>query len=174
MTDDLIPLYREMAAGGAQFRGLSLLQSTKAIRKVVKEYGVQTVLDFGSGAGDAYRSPHKVHHEWGLKRASVRLYDPAFPEHNEWPPAGKLYDLVICSDVLEHIPEPEVDAFIATLFGYARKVVWASVCCRPARKCFPGTEINLHCTVQPLEWWAEKFAAASKLHDVVGILVDSP
>lgn len=172
--NELVPLYREMAAGGAQFRGLSLLQSTKAIRKVVKEYGVQTVLDFGSGAGDAYRSPHKIHHEWGLRRASVFLHDPSFREHEALPPAGKLFDLVVCSDVLEHIPEAEVDTFINTLFGYARKVVWASVCCRPARKTFPGTETNLHVTVQPLDWWAAKFANASEEHGVAGILVDSP
>jgi hypothetical protein len=59
--------------------------------------------------------------------------------------------------VLEHVPEDEVADFILDLFDHAKKVVWASVCCRPARKCFPNTEINLHVTVKPFEWWQDKF-----------------
>jgi len=155
--NELIPLYRAMAADGSNFRGLSVLQHTKQIGQLVKLHRAKTLLDFGCGAGDAYKSPFRVHREWGLQWFDVQLHDPAFPEHADKP--FGLRDGVLCSDVLEHIPEADVDATIATLFKHAKHFVWASVCCREAKKCFPdGT--NLHVTLQPLSWWSERFTAA--------------
>ncbi len=157
MSENLIPLYREMAAGGASFRGLSLLQHSKQIGDLIREHRARSLLDYGCGAGDAYHSPHKVHREWGLRWFDVKLYDPAFPRLDE-KPHGK-FDGVIASDVLEHVLEAEVEAFIDTLFSHARKFVWASVCCRLAKKSFPGTDMNLHVTVKPITWWRDKFSA---------------
>jgi hypothetical protein len=157
MVSDLIPLYKEMAASGASFRGLSVIQHSKQIGDLVREHRAKNLLDYGAGAGDAYRSPHKIHREWGLRWFNVKLYDPAFPTHDE-KPHGK-FDGVICSDVLEHVPEADVDEFVKALFDHARKFVWASVCTRPAKKSFPGTETNLHVTLQPMVWWRDKFSA---------------
>lgn len=172
--NDLIPFYREMASGGAQFRGLSLLQHKVQIGKLFKRHAVKTVLDFGAGAGDGYRSPNKVHHEWGLRRIDVTLYDPAFKQHDHPPPEGRMFDAVLCSDVLEHVPEEETLAFIENLFKHARKIVWASVCCRPARKSFPdGT--NLHVCIKPWQWWDDTFAEVGRRYpDVIYALVETP
>lgn len=155
--NDLIPLYREMAAGGANFHGLSLLTHKVGIGKLIRTYKVSTVLDWGCGRGDPYRGPHKIWREWGVKWFDVWLYDPSFPTHDKPPPSEKKFDLVICSDVLEHVPEADVDAFVTNLFAHARTVVWASVCCRPAKKTFPTTGENLHVTVKPLQWWIDTF-----------------
>lgn len=172
--NDLIPLYREMAAGGAQFLGLSVLQHKAQIGQLIKRHKVRSVLDFGCGAGNAYGTGNKVHHEWGLKRIDVTLYDPAFPKHDKLPPAGRMFDAVISSDVLEHIEEHEVDVFIDGLFSRARKLVWASVCCRPARKSFPDGR-NLHITLKPWQWWDDLFnEAARRYPNVVYYLVETP
>lgn len=168
---DLIPLYKQMAATGVQFRGLSILQHKDQIRDLVRKHQAKTLLDYGCGAGDAYRSPNKVHREWGLQWFNVTLYDPAFREHDERP-FGK-FGGVLCSDVLEHIREDEVPAFIARLFSHAERFVWASVCCRPAKKTFPDTEINLHVTLQPMDWWREQFARAAT-PGVEWVLVETP
>jgi 2-polyprenyl-3-methyl-5-hydroxy-6-metoxy-1,4-benzoquinol methylase len=152
--DSLAPLYRQMADDGENFHGLSIWQYRREIGELVKKHQAKRLLDFGCGRGDAYRHNYKVHRDWGLKWFDIKLYDPAFEEHCEMP-WGK-YDGVLCSDVLEHIPEEEVDAFIARLFAYARTFVWASVCCRPAKKFFPDSR-NLHVTVQPKAWWEAKF-----------------
>lgn len=157
MSDELIARYRDMAAFGGNFHGLTVLKQADAIGKLLKQHGCTSLLDWGCGRGDAYSSPHKLHHTWGMKRRDVWLYDPAFEKHHVKP--DRTFDAVVCSDVLEHIPESEVDDFIANLFAHAKKMVWASVCCRPARKCFPGTDINLHVTVKPYSWWSDKFAS---------------
>lgn len=146
-----------MADGGLQFHGLSILQHSREIGKLLKQHEVRSVLDYGCGRADAYRTPHLIHKEWGVKRIDVSLYDPAFKEHDQPAVLLRRFDAVLCSDVLEHVPMEDIDEFVRGLFFHAKKVVWASVCCRPARKSFPGTDINLHVTIKPLQWWLDTF-----------------
>jgi hypothetical protein len=169
---NLVPLYRQMAADGASFRGLSILQHRAQIVKIVRSHHARTLLDYGSGAGDAWRQPHRLHRDLGLRWFDVTLYDPAFPEHDE-KPLG-LFDGVLCSDVLEHIPEDDVDRVVTELFAHARKFVWASVCCRPAKKSFPdGT--NMHVTQRPLQWWQDTLEQhRPRDRDVQFYLVETP
>lgn len=154
--NDYLPLYRKMAADGKNFRGLTVLNQLKSIRQLAHAVGAKTMLDYGCGAADAYKSPHKLHHQLGFPRRNVTLYDPSFPRHSA-KPQGK-FDLVVCSDVVEHIPEDQIDEFVKTLYSHAGKALWVSFCSRPAKKCFPGTEINLHCLVRPRQWWEDTFA----------------
>jgi hypothetical protein len=170
--DSLIPAYRKLAeTADGNFQGLSIINHTRSIGTLIRQVNARTLLDFGCGRGDAYRSPHKIHHQWGIPRQFVTLYDPAFYRMDTIPTGS--FDIVVCSDVLEHIPEDEVDEFIARLFSHAKKAVWASVCCRPAKKFFPDTEVNLHVTQKPYDWWREAFDRAAP----VGIrwtLVETP
>jgi hypothetical protein len=165
----LLKQYRKMAAGGEHFRGLSLVQHADAIGELIAKHKARTLLDYGSGAGQAYNKPHRLHLAWGVDIPT--RYDPAFPKFANLP-AGK-FDGVICSDVAEHIPIDEVPVFIARLFGYAERFVWASVCCRLANKTFPdGT--NLHVTVRPMAWWTELFAQESARTGVPFRLSETP
>ena len=173
---DLIQRYQEMAATGLSFRGLSLLTHRETIRALIRKTGSKTLLDWCAGAGDAYRTPNKIHEKWGLKLSDVVRHDPAFPKYARIP-EGR-FDGVICSDVLEHIPGPDVDKTIETLFDYSLKFVFASVCCRPAKKFFPNSGdpgINLHVTIRPFNWWREKFIAIGSSHSgVTWQLIESP
>lgn len=154
MATDLRPLYRQMAEAGGNFQGLSILQHKAEIGVLIQKYKATSLLDFGCGRGDPYFTPYQIHREWGVSRPT--LYDPAFNSHDVPPFKGHYFDGVLCSDVLEHVPEDVVEDFIAELFSYSRQFVWASVCCRLAKKAFPdGT--NLHVTVQPLGWWKRRF-----------------
>jgi hypothetical protein len=151
---DLRPLYRSMAEQGENFHGLSIVQHKDGIKVLIQKHKAFSLLDYGCGRGDAYWIPHTLHRGWGVPRPY--LYDPSFEGHDHPPLPGHQFDGVLCSDVLEHIPEDDVDEFVRTLFGYAKKFVWASVCCRAAKKTFPdGT--NLHVTIKPPIWWAKKF-----------------
>lgn len=151
---DLLPLYRAMAAGGANLLGLSVLNHQDAIGSLIRRTGARTLLDYGSGRGDAYEPPHEIHRAWGVERPF--LYDPAFEQHDLLPPDGITFDGVICSDVLEHVPKNQVEGVINDLFELSSGFVWASVCCRFAKKTFPdGT--NLHVTVESIDWWRRLF-----------------
>jgi hypothetical protein len=163
--------YREMAEGGWQFQGLSILQHADCIGKFIREVGATSMLDWGCGGAAAYDSPHKLWHQWGFERKDVMLYDPSFKKFRALP-AHKA-DIVICSDVLEHIMPGEVNAFIINLFARANKAVWASVCCREAKKTFPNTTINLHVTIKPYEWWQDKFTRLAP-EGIKWNLVESP
>lgn len=162
----LISRYRELVeAGSDNFHGLTIVRHSVEIGNLCAQYAARTAIDIGSGKGDQYEEPHRLREKWCLD--SVRLYDPAFATHDTPPEPGELFDAVLCCDVLEHVPEPEVDAFVAMLFRHAGKFVWASVCCRPAKKFFEdGT--NMHVTVRRFSWWNEKFEAARKQTDMFG------
>lgn len=147
--------YKRLAATGQQFRGLSCLQHAEQIGELIKATGSKTLLDWGCGGGDQYRKPHQLQKRWGVDRP--RLYDPHFPRYSG-KPIGRFHG-VICTDVLEHLRETAVDAFIAGLFNHAERFVFASVCCRPAKKVFSNGE-NMHLTIQPYDWWHAKFEVA--------------
>jgi hypothetical protein len=172
MPKNLIAEYRRIASLGSNFRGLSVLSHWKEIGELVTMFGVRTILDFGSGAGDQYQDPHNVHRRWGLQWHNIRLYDPAFPGINERPKDN--YDMVISSDVLEHIRKADVPEAIDFMFKHSRKIVWASVCCREAKKLFDdGT--NMHVTIEPVTWWREQFEAASERYgDRPFVLEETP
>jgi hypothetical protein len=174
LKDALAPLYRQMATEGKNFGGMSIMQHAKSIRKLVKRTNATTLLDYGSGAGGAYKET-KFCRDIGIPWHQVTLYDPAFAEHSKKPKEGKKFDGVLCSDVLEHIPEDEVQAFIQELFNYAKRFVWASVCCRPAGKTFPNGITNLHVTLKNMDWWHERFREASATNlGAVYHLVETP
>lgn len=159
MSGALIPLYRGMASTKMQFFGLSVLEHADLIGARIGQHGAKTLIDWGCGRGDAYKAPHKIWKRWGLSASDCYLHDPAFPKYATEP--SHVADAVICNDVLEHVPEDEVDEFVGKLFAHAGMFVWASFCNRPAKKVFPGTETNLHCTLHDMAWWTEKFAALS-------------
>lgn len=157
MVDDLIPLYREIAARGVQFRGLSVLQYADEIGHIINDTRALTLLDYGCGAGCAYEEPHNLHLRWGVQKPY--LYDPAFDEHRVLPACT--FDGVLCSDVLEHVHAADAPELIARLFARSRLFVWASVCTRPAKKTFKDGR-NMHVTVRPFAWWQALFQAEAK------------
>lgn len=158
----LMGYYREASATKLQFQGLSVLHHERDIRRLVidacgKDANPRKVrvLDYGSGLGFAW-TKHRLHEKLGFVEPT--LYDPGV-RGLETKPDGT-FTGVICSDVLEHVPEQLVDALLQEVFGYAERFVWLSVCCRKAKKYFPdGT--NLHVTVKPREWWETRVRAAA-------------
>ena len=126
-----------------KWRGTTVRQYIPEINKLRKEYNLQTMLDYGCGKAQ-YHDP-----SWNAVK-----YDPAIPEFSA-KPTGR-FDLVISTDVLEHIPEDSIDDIIADIFNYQDRWVFISVCCREAREILPNG-MNAHATVRPEEWWKDKF-----------------
>src|SRR5690606_14921026 len=109
----------------------------------------KTVFSLGDG-----RKVTGLRDLWKLHK--IRLYDPGYPPHAEYPTG--LFDAVICTDVLEHIPEQDLDWVIGDLFGFAQHIVYAGVAICPAGK-LPPAGSTAHVTLRPADWWREKFQA---------------
>lgn len=106
------------------------------------------LLDYGCGQSRLIDWLAKMNDAKGLR------FDPAIPAYDT-PPSGPV-DAVICTDVLEHIPEENVIEFlgkIRTLTGNA----YFNVSVREAFENLPNGE-NAHCTVKPAKWWGQKIA----------------
>ena len=150
MKQSLVPAYERLHRQ-SKFPGTSIGPYVPQIAELVRESGAQTLLDYGCGAGEQY-TKHRWHKAWGVMPT---LYDPAVPEFSELP--IEQFDGVICTDVLEHVPEPELGDVIGDLVRLSRMWCFVSVCCRLAKwnKRLPGGG-NVHVTVRPQAWWIER------------------
>ncbi len=139
---NLMNQYRILHAEG-EFKGHALQEFIPCIQELIVEWNAQSMLDFGSGKG-------LLHPDWGIP---LRLYDPAVPGI-ETKPTGR-FDLVICTDVLEHIEEPDIPDVLDDIFGYAERGVFLTICLRESVKLLPDGR-NRHVTVKPKDWWLNK------------------
>lgn len=145
------------------FDGRSLEPHIEAVAKMVAQHKVSTLLDFGSGKGKLYSSNeqsddvrHKHLAAW--PGVDITCYDPGY-EPFAAPVEGR-YDAVISTDVVEHIPAPDIPWLLDELFGYAKVCVYVVAACYPAKKVLPdGT--NAHCTLYPPRWWEDQMKAAA-------------
>lgn len=111
---------------------------------IVHDYGTHDVLDYGCGKGTLGQA-------LGFP---IKQYDPAIPEHSVRPiPA----ELVMCTDVLEHIEPEHIDAVLDDIRRCAKRWAFLVVATRPAKKVLPDGR-NAHLLVQPPEWWEAKIA----------------
>lgn len=128
----------------SKWRGTTVRQYIPEINKLRKEYNLVTMLDYGCGKAQFHDS------SWNAVK-----YDPAILEFSTRP-TGR-FDLVISTDVLEHIPEEHIENTIADIFNYSDRWVFVSVCCREAREILPNG-MNAHATVKSESWWKDKFS----------------
>lgn len=153
------------------FTGVSLAPHVDAIAELVREHRTETILDFGSGKGTLYAdapnhapgSRYKSMAAWG--EVVVTCYDPAFQPFSSAPPEDR-YGGVICTDVLEHIPEEDIPWVLDDLFVRAVRFVYAVAACYPAKKHLPDGS-NAHCTLRPPAWWRDQMDLAGRRHTQV-------
>ena len=68
---------------------------------------------------------------------------------------------MLCTDVIEHIDEKDVDWILEEIFSYARKFVLLTIACYKALKTFKDGR-NVHVNIKTPEHWTEKL---KKLHE---------
>ena len=127
-----------------RFRGHSLIEHIPEIDRLREHHQCDSMLDYGCGKA-AYWPTH-----W-----RVTGYDPAY-EPFSTPPHGH-YDMVICIDVMEHIPESATAGTLKEIFDHADKWVFLVICTSISDKKMPDGR-SVHVNVKPESWWNEQLA----------------
>lgn len=122
--------------------GTSSAKWVGEVRGIAQTYAVQTILDYGCGKGL-------------LKQAlgfEIAEYDPAIEGKDKQPQPA---EMVVCTDVLEHI-EPEcLDAVLDDLQRLTKRVAFLTIATRPAKKILADGR-NAHLIQESHKWWLPK------------------
>ncbi len=111
---------------------------------------IKTILDYGCGEG----SLKKWVEDAGITDKEWTQYDPGVAEFSKRP-EGK-FDLVITTDVLEHVEEEHIDAVLDDLNNLTGKYLFNEIACYFARAYFrdgPYKGKDLHISVKAPDLW---------------------
>jgi len=128
------PYYLESVRQGTEFQqnnkswaGYDVVKYQMKIKDLVNRYRATTILDYGCGKGMQYKEPlpYASEDNWQTFNeylgVTVYKYDPCVPEHSTLPPVGTKFDGVICTQVLNNIPDDDMPWVRDLLEGYATK-----------------------------------------------------
>ena len=160
---DLLDSYKKLHKEEGKFRGISLVPLVPTLMNITKENNCKTLLDYGCGKAIPYSK--KECKSIGLKKPvqelcnldSFDLYDPAYPKYNKL--SKKKYDIVVCTDVMEHIAEQDIDYVLKDILSHSKKTVFLNISCQPALKHFKEGKFkgqNVHVSVFNGHWWSNK------------------
>ena len=131
--------------------GNSANRFAKDIGNVLCKFHTMSFLDYGCGKESLLRCitsdfPHIIY------RAEYGAYDPAIPHRSVKP--DKQYDVVVSTDVLEHIEPEYLTGVLEEIRDYAKKGVYLNICMRPSGDILPDGR-NAHLIVQEAPWWKD-------------------
>jgi hypothetical protein len=116
------------------------------IGQLLKKYNNITLLDYGCGKRTLENTLPPI---IGL---TVNNYDPCIDEYSEIP---KPSDLVVCTDVLEHVEHDCLENVLNDLKRVTKKALFLSISTRIANKSYSDGQ-NCHNIVHDYDWWKPK------------------
>lgn len=128
------------------------------VARVINQYGVQELLDYGAGKGRLAQTLMRdrlVDHPMRIQQ-----YDPAMPEIADPPEPSQM---VACLDVLEHIEPELLENVLDDLQRVTRDIGLFTVATTPAIKTLADGR-NAHLIVERADWWLPKIMARFDLH----------
>ena len=146
--DELVEQYQQLHAQSASYGKSSELQCGFVQATLDDLPPVRSILDYGCGKSRLVDWLGKIN---GAK--SYR-YDPAIPKFAELP-VNKV-DLVINTDVLEHVDEIDLNDVLSEIRRLSSNVYF-NIATAPARAVLPNGE-NAHVSVRSAAWWGELLA----------------
>jgi SAM-dependent methyltransferase len=115
----------------------------EAVQDLVAQFEPASILDYGCGEGKLAAA---------LAPLRVTGYDPGMEEYSKLP---KPADLVICTDVLEHVEPEKLNAVLDHLWRLTGTAAYFVISTKLANAVLPDGR-NAHLTVQPADWWSTK------------------
>ena len=106
------------------------------------------LLDYGCGKGNVFKNIQKK-----FPLIDCRGYDPGVPEYAVMPEIPA--ELVICTDVLEHIEPELIDNVLKHIESLTLKTAYLIIDTLPAQKNLPDGR-NAHLIIENQDWWTNK------------------
>ena len=133
--------------------GESLAEYKYDVWTIIKERKVTKILDYGCGKGKfhdlLFNNKNTPGSPMGI---SIAKYDPAYIPYSVKPKGD--FELVLCTDVMEHVQEDKVDEVLKDLFD-SGPYIFLTITCYAATQILLNGK-NAHYTIKPPEWWKEK------------------
>lgn len=159
---DLIDQYKKLHEDPKRFWGASFNRHGDLLRPYIKKYGIESILDFGSGKGDQYKE-QGLHRKYfhGIK---PRLYDPAVEGINKLP--KKSFDMVFSTDVLEHLEYEDLDATLNLIYSRATKFVYHGIANWETGRLLDDGR-DMHIIQEDIHWWVDKIKPFSAVPTLI-------
>lgn len=123
--------------------GISSGRHVDFVLSLANKMQTRSILDYGCG---------KAHLQKGIP-FPIQNYDPCMPEYSKRPEPA---EIVVCTDVLEHIEMECLNEVMQDLWSLTKQVLLLNVACRPAKKFLPDGR-NAHLIQQPPNWWLQHY-----------------
>lgn len=141
ISDEMRRLNAELHHTNLQY-GVGGGKHTDVVKSICEQLGTTSVLDYG--AGKQYLAKALPFPIWS--------YDPAVPEISELPRPA---DLVVCTDVLEHVEPERLKYVLNHIRGVMLQCGYFVVHNGPARKTYANGQ-NTHLIQQSPQWWEQQ------------------
>jgi len=141
------------------YDGKSTLAFAPIIKEIIKKENINNMIDYGCGKGNFYSKSFDLEGKlipplrkfWDIE---IKLYDPCYEKYSKFE-KDETFDLLICIDVLEHIPESDIEWILDRFFKISKKYIFINVACYEAIALLPDGE-NAHINIQKPIWWLNK------------------
>lgn len=138
ISDDLLKENKKLHQSPQGFGGGGH-KHAEEVNKFIRKYNCKTVLDFGCGEGTL-----KYH-----VKAPVYEFDPAIEGKEEIP---RPCDLVVATDVLEHVEPEYLHNVLNALYLFTKKRCYVSIATRLSNK-YLSDGRNVHLIVGNNKFW---------------------
>jgi hypothetical protein len=125
------------------------------IKLIVDVHKVESMLDYGCGQSTLWRA---FKDKYPKRAAKIKYteYDPCIPKKDVIPEG--VFDLVACTDVLEHVEPAYLENVIEHIVSLTGRVMFLNIAIKPADKVLADGR-NAHLIVKPAIWWERQLSA---------------